>query len=461
MFGFLKKKIADFVQTVTGKVEQKPPEQAELPAQPAVQEYVEQVEPIVPETTLAVSTPKIIEATVEHKVEKPEQRHEPKPASKHEQKQEAKQDQKQFEPRQQSKPEQKPQLAATKPVSKPQPTNVIPKVEPKAEAKTELKPTVAPVIQPQPKLEPKQEKSFAPQVSIFKKITGIFSSDVELTEKDVGNVFDDMELSLLESDASLDTAQFMVSDLRSRLIGKKIQKNKLNEFVQSAVHSSLLDIFAKSAPHSAFFTLVEQHRKTSEPLVILFVGPNGAGKTTTIAKLAHLLKQRGVSSVISASDTFRAAAIQQSEHHGEKIGVKVIKHDYGSDPAAVAFDAVSHAKSKKIDVVLIDTAGRQETNVNLIEEMKKISRVVKPNLKIFIGETLAGHSVIEQAKKFHEAIQVDGLILTKLDCDAKGGNALSIAHDLSIPIYFVGLGQEYNDLVEFTPELLVSRILAQ
>ncbi len=454
MFGFLKKKISDFVQTVstsakslvnepatenstlaTDKVEQKPtessPAQVQLPAEeqspvreqkpteqlreklPAV-ESVKSHEVVAPKTSTAQLTEK-------QKLQKPQP---PKPVEK------------------------------TKPIEKPQ-SSVISEVELKP------KPVASPIPPLQAKTVDRQEKAFAPQVGIFKKITGIFSSDVELTEKDVGNVFDDMELSLLESDASLDTAQFMVSDLRSRLIGKKIQKNKLNDYVQAAVRDSLLDIFANSTPSRAFFKLVEQHKKTSEPLVVLFVGPNGAGKTTTIAKLAHLLKQRGISSVISASDTFRAAAIQQSEHHGEKIGVKVIKHDYGSDPAAVAFDAVSHAKAKKIDVVLIDTAGRQETNVNLIEEMKKISRVVKPNLKIFIGETLAGHSVIEQAKKFHEAIQLDGLVLTKLDCDAKGGNCLSIAHDLSIPIYFVGLGQEYNELVEFKPELLVSRILAE
>ncbi len=313
----------------------------------------------------------------------------------------------------------------------------------------------------EPKQEVKPEKTFAPQLGILKKITSVFTPEIELNEKELTEVFEDLELSLLESDASLDTSQFMVSDLRGKLVGKHIAKSKLNEFVNSAVRSVLLDVFSFSNPSVSLFSLIEQHKNTAkEPFVILFVGPNGAGKTTTIAKLAHHLKQRGFSCVISASDTFRAAAIQQAEHHGEKLGVKVVKHDYGSDPAAVAFDAVSHAKAKKVDVVLIDTAGRQETNVNLVEEMKKINRVVKPHLRIFVGETLAGHAVIQQAKKFHEAIKLDGLILTKLDCDAKGGNALSISHDLKLPIYFVGLGQEYDQLVEFTPKLLISRILA-
>ncbi|MDP3742534.1 MAG: signal recognition particle-docking protein FtsY, partial [Candidatus Micrarchaeota archaeon] len=319
----------------------------------------------------------------------------------------------------------------------------------KVEARVESKQDV--------KSEPKPEKSFIPQLGIFKKIASVFTPEVELNEKELTEVFDDLELSLLESDASLETSQFMVSDLRSKVVGKRIAKSKLNDFVNTTVRSVLLDVFSFSTPPEPFFSIV----KKNKPFVVMFVGPNGAGKTTTIAKLAHQLKQRNISCVISASDTFRAAAIQQAEHHGEKIGVKVVKHDYGSDPAAVAFDAVSHAKAKNLDVVLIDTAGRQETNVNLIEEMKKISRVVKPDLKIFVGETLAGHSVIEQAKKFNDAIKLDGLILTKLDCDAKGGNALSIAHDLKLPIYFVGLGQEYSELVEFTPQMLVARILAE
>ncbi len=356
------------------------------------------------------------------------------------------------------------------PVPRAKPTERVevpkPPVTKQVEKKHEVKPEIELVktvesVKPLVIIEKREEKTFSPQVGIFKKITSVFSKYVELSERELGNVFDDLELSLLESDASLDTSKFMVSDLRSKIIGKKIPNGKLNEFVNHTIRDVLTDVFAFSTPSHSLFQLIENSHKTRAPFVILFVGPNGAGKTTTIAKIAHLLKQRGVSCVISASDTFRAAAIQQAEHHGEKLGVKVIRHDYGSDPAAVAFDAVSHAKAHNINVVLIDTAGRQETNFNLVEEMKKIARVVKPDLKIFVGETLAGHSVIEQAKRFHEAVKLDGLVLTKLDCDAKGGNALSIAHDLKLPIYFVGLGQEYRDLVEFTPQLLVSRILAE
>ncbi len=396
MFDFLKKKISSFVEKVTGKAEK------------------------LEEKTATIAEPSKVEADIIKLEITPEKKTEPKPI---------------------------PKIEAPKPATKLPPIPIA-KVEPKIEVRQEVK--------QETKLETKQEKIFAPQLGIFKKIASVFIPEVELNESELREVFDDLELSLLESDASLDTSQFMIADLRSKVIGKRVAKSKLNEFVNATVHSVLLDVFAFSTPSQSFFSVVKKNKQ----FVVMFVGPNGAGKTTTIAKIAHQLKQQSLTCVISASDTFRAAAIQQAEHHGEKIGVKVVKHDYGADPAAVAFDAVSHAKAKNIDVVLIDTAGRQETNINLIEEMKKINRVVKPDLKIFVGETLAGHSVIEQAKKFNEAIKLDGLILTKLDCDTKGGNALSIAHDLKLPIYFVGLGQEYSELVEFSPQMLVSRILA-
>ncbi|MFH0713345.1 MAG: signal recognition particle-docking protein FtsY [Candidatus Micrarchaeota archaeon] len=433
MFDFLKKKITNFVDKIVGKEETKEQKLAELP--------VETKQPAATVSELPVEL--IVEPKVEQKVEKIIEPRVETPKEIHIEKHEVVKE----KIRELAKVTPKPVYEKPKEVVHKHVEHITPRVEQH-------------VSLPEIKVVAKEEKSFAPQVSLFKKITGIFTHDVELSESELGTVFDDLELSLLESDASLETSQFMVADLRKRIVGKKVPKSKLNEFVNQTIRDSLTEIFSISTPSKSFFALIEGHRASGEPFVIMFVGPNGAGKTTTIAKIAHLLKQRGVSSVISASDTFRAAAIQQSEHHGEKIGVKVIKHDYGADPAAVAFDAVSHAKSKKIDVVLIDTAGRQETNANLISEMKKIVKVVKPHLKIFVGETLAGHSVIEQAKKFNEAIELDGLILTKLDCDAKGGNALSIAHDLRIPIYFIGLGQEYNELVEFTPQVLVNRILA-
>ena len=197
----------------------------------------------------------------------------------------------------------------------------------------------------------------------------------------------------------------------------------------------------------------------SKPVKILFLGPNGTGKTTTIAKLAYGFKNAGISSVLSASDTFRAAAIEQLEHHANKIGVPVIRSSYGADPASVAFDAIAYAKAHGIDAVLIDSAGRQETNKSLIEEMKKMVRVAKPDLIIFVGESTAGNMISEQIKEFSKFMAIDGIILTKLDCDAKGGGALSIAHTTGRPVLFFGTGEGYDALIPYDPNFVIDAIL--
>ncbi|MEM3781584.1 MAG: signal recognition particle-docking protein FtsY, partial [Candidatus Micrarchaeaceae archaeon] len=200
-------------------------------------------------------------------------------------------------------------------------------------------------------------------------------------------------------------------------------------------------------------------REGKVPYVVLFIGPNGAGKTTTIAKLASMLTSEGVSCTIAAGDTFRAAAIEQIAEHASRLGVDVIKGAYGADPASVAFDAIAHAKSRKVDCVLIDTAGRQETNKSLIEELKKMARVSKPDLTVFVGESIAGNALLEQVREFSQAVKLDGIILTKLDCDAKGGNTLSILSETSIPVLYLGTGEAYSALVQYSPELVLSSIL--
>ncbi len=189
--------------------------------------------------------------------------------------------------------------------------------------------------------------------------------------------------------------------------------------------------------------------------MICFVGINGSGKTTTIAKVAKFLKEHKLNVVIAAADTFRAASIEQIELHGERLGVKVIKHNYGADPAAVAFDAIKHAKAKNVDVVLIDTAGRMHSNTNLVNEMKKIMKVAQPDLKIFIGESITGNDCIEQARIFDEAVDIDGIILTKADVDEKGGTAISIGYVTKKPILFFGVGQEYSDLKVFDKRVVL------
>ena len=189
--------------------------------------------------------------------------------------------------------------------------------------------------------------------------------------------------------------------------------------------------------------------KLKQPFVIVFFGINGTGKTTTIAKIANLLLKNKISCVLAASDTFRAASIEQLQIHADKLKIKLIKHDYGADPAAVAFDAIKHAKAHKIDVVLIDTAGRMHTKENLLSEMEKICRVTKPDLKIFVAESIAGNDAIQQAKNFNETIGIDGAILTKADVDEKGGTAISISYIIKKPIFFLGTGQNYSDLKSF------------
>ncbi|NJE61073.1 signal recognition particle-docking protein FtsY [Thermococcus sp. 21S7] len=284
-------------------------------------------------------------------------------------------------------------------------------------------------------------------------------SQTEISEKDVENALWDLEIELLEADVALETVEELRERIKKKLVGQKVKigTNK-KALVEKAVREAVLEVLT---PEKKIDLLELIRSKEEKPFVIAFVGFNGSGKTTTIAKLAHWLKKNGLSVVIAASDTFRAGAIEQVEEHAKRVGVKVIKHSYGADPAAVAYDAIQHAKARGLDVVLIDTAGRNELNRNLMDEMKKIARVTKPDLVIFVGDSLAGNSVVEQAKQFNEAVKIDGVILTKLDADARGGAALSISHAIGAPILFVGVGQGYDDLKPFDEKWFVDRIFGE
>lgn len=277
-----------------------------------------------------------------------------------------------------------------------------------------------------------------------------------LTDKRLDELFWELELALLEADVAVDVISEIKENLKASLTGKKVRREISPDV---AVEMALKDAVRKSMTLSAcsFDELVKKHEK---PVVILFVGINGTGKTTTIAKIANRLRKLGLTSVIAAGDTFRAGAIEQLERHSENLGIKLIKHKTGSDAAAVAYDAIEHAKARHRDVVLIDSAGRMQTNQNLMDEMKKIKRVAKPNMVIFVGDALAGNDVIEQARTFDAGIGVDGVILNKIDADVKGGAALSIAHAIRKPIYFVGTGQGYEDIIEFSPEWMTERIFS-
>jgi fused signal recognition particle receptor len=280
----------------------------------------------------------------------------------------------------------------------------------------------------------------------------------KIREATVDEVVDDLEVALLQSDVALPVIDKMRKDLRRDLAGRKL---RFGVDAEAAIRSSLIRSVRSILSRPPVDLAAQVRATTTKPFVILFVGVNGTGKTTTLAKLAGWLRAQGLTSVIAAGDTFRAGAIEQLLVHGERLGVRVIRQQEGSDPAAVAFDAVEHARAKKIDVVLVDTAGRQHTNDNLIEEAKKIRRVVQPALTLFVGDALSGHDVVEQGKEFNAALGIDGLILTKLDADAKGGAALSLTYILQKPILFVGTGQEYADLRPFNADWMVERLFAE
>jgi fused signal recognition particle receptor len=204
---------------------------------------------------------------------------------------------------------------------------------------------------------------------------------------------------------------------------------------------------------------IEEKRKKNEPYVVVFVGINGTGKTTTIAKVCRFLNKKGYSVVIACSDTYRAGSIEQLEEHARRLGTKMIKHNYGADPAAVAYDTISHARAHGINVVLIDTAGRMQTNQNLMNELAKVKRVVTPDLTILTLDSLIGNDAVMQAEEFHKCVGIDATILTKVDADVKGGSALSVTYVTKKPILFIGTGQTYDDLQEFNPEKFVQMIL--
>lgn len=271
-------------------------------------------------------------------------------------------------------------------------------------------------------------------------------------------MLDELEIVLLQSDVALPVVERLRRDLRKDLAGRKLRFGvDAEEAIRAALERSIRSILA--LPPIDLAKAIRAH--APKPYIILFVGVNGTGKTTTVAKLAVWLRGQGISSVIAAGDTFRAGAIEQLLVHGERLGIRVVRQQEGSDPAAVAFDAAEHARAKGVDVVLIDTAGRQHTNENLIEEAKKIRRVVSPTLTVFVGDALSGNDVVEQARLFNQALGIDGLVLTKLDADAKGGAALSTTFVTKKPILFVGMGQGYADFRPFDPDWMVRRLFAE
>ena len=291
---------------------------------------------------------------------------------------------------------------------------------------------------------------------------GIFSFVREKTiqEKHVEDILFELEMELLQGDVAMEVATEVVESVKNDLVGKKIKRsNDITEYTFYALQDAVKKII--SIEGKSMTEMIEEKKSQGEPLVVMFVGINGTGKTTTIGKLANYYLKKGYTPVIAASDTFRAGAIEQVTHHADNVGVKIIKHQKGSDPAAVAFDAVEHARAQGKELVLIDTAGRMQTNTNLMDEMKKIKRVSKPDLVIFVGDAITGNDATEQARKFNEAIDIDGVILTKADADSKGGASLSIGYVIQKPIMFLGVGQGYDDIMEYDSEWMLNQLFSE
>ncbi len=323
--------------------------------------------------------------------------------------------------------------------------SVVEKISKKAEKEVEevIKKPVEEIIEEKPKEIKEEKKTF---IKKFKeKVT-----TRKLPEKKFDEIFTELELVLLENNVAVEVIDKIKEDLKKELLDNPVKKSQIEKIIKQTLTAAIKELFIDSED---FLSQIK-----SKPFVICFVGVNGSGKTTTIAKIANLLIKNNKTCVLAAADTFRAASIEQLQYHADKLKIKLIKHDYGSDPAAVAFDAVAYAKSHHIDTVLIDTSGRLHSNIDLMDELKKITRISNPNMTIFVGEAITGNDCIEQSQTFNSSIGIDGIILAKQDVDEKGGTAISISYITKRPIYFLGTGQGYNDLEKFDKNKLLKQL---
>ncbi|MDE1828366.1 MAG: signal recognition particle-docking protein FtsY [Candidatus Micrarchaeota archaeon] len=328
--------------------------------------------------------------------------------------------------------------------------------------KVEIPKPAAQIPQPKPPEIREERKNILtdkPKFSVISKIKSVIIGKVTIKEQDVDELLENFKLSLVEADVNYEVAERLVEGIKQRLVGATVETKGITPHINGVVKDSLYGILDKGSSTDLLKMALEKKAKDQTPFKILFIGPNGAGKTTTMAKIANLVLSNGLTCVLSASDTFRAAAVEQTVYHAEKLGIKAIKGTYGADPASVAFDSIEYAKAHRIDVVLIDSAGRQDTNKSLMDEMRKMVRVTSPDMKVFIGESITGSAIIDQVREFNNAIKLDGIILTKLDCDAKGGNTISILGSSPVPILYFGLGEKYTDLMAYRPDYIVQNIL--
>ena len=425
MFGFLKKKLKESVEKLTKKAESKEPK-VEIKKSEAKEKPVKKVEVSKYKPSKKVKEElEEVEKEVEHiegeQVGISEEEEPLESLSEDEIKEEVAEEESEEELE-----------SAKEPIAEPT------KVEPEEKLEEEL----------HIKIEPKEKKGFR---GFFKEPFGKrFIKKLvekELSGKDIEDFFGDLESDLLEANVALEVVDFLKDNLKKRLVGKELKRGKVEQEIKQAFEESLLKIVNQGE--------VDLDKKK----LLLFLGYNGAGKTTSIAKVAYYLKEKNKKVVLAAGDTFRAASIEQLQVHGDRLGVNVIKHKYGSDSAAVIFDAVKHAEAKRIDYVLADTAGRTHTNTNLVDELKKVCRVNKPDLKVLIIDSLTGNDAVEQAREFDQAVGVDAVMFTKIDVNEKGGAVLSVSHAIKKPILFLGTGQDYKDIIRFEPTKFVKELL--
>jgi|YelNatPaOPRAMG01_1025707.scaffolds.fasta_scaffold47384_2 fused signal recognition particle receptor len=330
------------------------------------------------------------------------------------------------------------------------------RVKAKLTKKLEEKASAPPPEEEKPEKRPSRVSPKLKVKRVLKKAAG-----VELSPSDLEDILWDLQVSLLESDVAVPVADEILSRVRGKLTGRKLGLREDPKKVAEAVLEEAVREILEPGEKVDLLERIRTKNGRGEPAVLVFFGINGTGKTTTIAKLAKYLQERGLRVVLAASDTFRAGGIEQLEIHAKRLGVELVKQRQGADAAAVAYDAISHARARGFQVVLVDTAGRMQTDRDLMDEMRKIVRVTQPDLRIFVGDALTGNDAVEQARSFNQEVGIDGSILCKMDADARGGAALSITYVTGKPILFLGTGQGYGDLVEFRPELLLRTLLEE
>ena len=278
----------------------------------------------------------------------------------------------------------------------------------------------------------------------------------KISEEEFDKIWINLEVFLLEINVAFEIVEKIKISLQKNLVGNLFDRFSLSKAIKSVLVEEITKVLQMR--ESSFLEELEKKSAQVSPVPILILGVNGVGKTTTIGKLIWFLQEQGFSVVVAASDTFRAAAVEQIKKHCDKLKVKCISHSKKSDPAAVSFDAIEHAKAKEIDIVLIDTAGRMPNNHNLMMELQKIKRVSEAQMTLFIGDSILGNDLIDQIELFDKGVDIDGIILTKTDTDERPGSIVTAAYSIEKPIYFLGVGQEYNDLVEFDAEKIAENM---